>query len=221
MLFSVFLLFRLVPSASISSSVSSESCLPCAFACCSMSAKRRTNLLQVFSAARSESTLTKRETFVTAKMRSPISSSTSPSPPIAARTSASSSSTCRARRKPSGQSKPTFAAFFWSFCARIRLGRLLETLSSVRGVGLLLFLLALEVVPVGKNLVGRADRHISEDMRMAEDQLFARCRPPHHPCRTRPFPSPSAHGTHDLKQHIASSSLRCSVSSSSIASQTS
>ena len=33
--------------------------------------------------------------------------------------------------------------------------------------------LALEVVPVGKDLVGRADLDIPEDMRMAEDQLFA------------------------------------------------
>lgn len=41
-----------------------------------------------------------------------------------------------------------------------------------RGVGLLLFLLALEVVPVGKNLVGRADLDIPKDMRMAEDQLL-------------------------------------------------
>ncbi len=55
----------------------------------------------------------------------------------------------------------------------MRLGRLLDTLSSVEVSVSCFFFLSLEVVPVGKDLVGRADRHISEDMRMTEDQLFA------------------------------------------------
>ena len=40
-------------------------------------------------------------------------------------------------------------------------------------IGLLMLLLALEVIPVPEDLLGRGDLDIAEDMRVTEDQLFA------------------------------------------------